>query len=126
MFASRGEMLKYLDLQLLERTGHIRNLRRQVAYPLHINGEPILVDGRRAKYTADYIFLEPDENGTWTEIIADYKGSMTEASKLRIAVFEAIYGVSIRGMASKMSAPERRGFLLPCGHCCANPEVTQP
>ena len=96
-FDSHAEYKRYCELQLLERAGHISSLARQVPLPLIISGKPIKIrskgfpNGRACKYTADFVYFE---NGQ--KIYEDYKGRDTEASRLRRAVVEAIYGVEIR------------------------------
>ncbi len=91
VFASKAEMLRWSQLKLLEHAGEITELRRQVAYPLVLpNGVPIIVGKRNARYTPDFIYVENKRH-----VIEDVKGLMTEAAKLRIAVFEAIYGVKV-------------------------------
>ena len=49
--------------------------------------------GRVAKYTADFSYVEEG-----VEIIEDVKSkaTMTEAARLRIAVFESIHGKEVR------------------------------
>lgn len=93
-FASLAEK-KFYERRLDEqRKGFIRDLQRQVKYPLILpNGVPILTPkGKTAKYTADFVFTD-SESGK--EVIAEVKGFMTEAARLRISVFEAIYQKSV-------------------------------
>lgn len=96
-FDSRGEAKRWVELQLLERAGEIRNLRRQVVFPLVIDGEPVLIrsegfpGGRAAKITLDFGYIENE-----AEVTEDFKGFFTPEAKLRIAVFEAIYKTRVR------------------------------
>lgn len=104
VFDSLSERRRWNELLLLERAGLIRNLRRQVVFPLVIKGVgPILIrsprykNGRSAVYTADFCYEESREGGLdWREVIEDYKGFQTDIARLRIAVVEAIYGIEIR------------------------------
>jgi hypothetical protein len=88
----------------LERAGIIRNLRRQVVFPLVIKGvgpirirSPRYRNGRAAVYTADFVYEEAHEGGlAWREVTEDFKGYQTDIARLRIAVVEAIYGIEIR------------------------------
>jgi len=104
VFDSASELRRYRELQLLERAGIIRNLRRQVVFPLVIKGVgPILIrspryrNGRAAIYTADFCYEEAHEGGlAWREAVEDHKGYQTDIARLRIAVVEAIYGIEIR------------------------------
>ena len=96
-FDSKSEARRWSELRLLERAGQIRKLRRQVSFPLAIGDAPILIrsegypNGRQAKYTADFVYVENE-----AEIIEERKGFDTTESRLRRAVFEAQYGVRIR------------------------------
>ena len=83
-FHSQGEYRRWCDLKLLQRAGKIAKLERGHRYPLEING---IVVGH---YRPDY---EYRENGL---ILEDFHPLHTEASRLRIAVFEALYHVKVR------------------------------
>lgn len=104
VFDSKSEMLRYQELCLLERAGKITNLRRQVKYPLVIDGRPVVIrsvgypDGRRCFYRADFVYVEIEDNDSWPlrETLEDWKGIATESSRLRIAVIEAIYNVRVK------------------------------
>lgn len=91
-FDSIGEMQCYAKLEQRQKKGEIRNLQRQVSYPLMFaDGDAVKTPtGRIMKYTADFVYAE--DNGTcWSEVIADYKGYMDKVAQMRIAIFEAIY-----------------------------------
>lgn len=47
---SKREHRRWLELKLLEKSGEIFELRRQVAFPLHVNGVRI------ATYRADHVY----------------------------------------------------------------------
>jgi Protein of unknown function (DUF1064) len=112
VFDSKGEMARYHELLLLERAGKIRYIRRQPKFALTIQGpqdswQPVKIrserypKGRLCWYTADFEYEERTElevNGkrVWRMVVEDFKGYQTEASKLRIAVAEAIYGFQVR------------------------------
>jgi hypothetical protein len=82
-FQSGAEAKRWIALNLMLRAGHIRNLRRQVRYPLHVvNGAGLKV--KLGAYTADHVFEErhartPDninpEPYTWVEVVEDVKPS---------------------------------------------------
>lgn len=96
-FPSQAEFRRWNELRMLERAGVISCLERQKAFPLVIDGKPILIrsegypNGRKAKYTADFVYFENDER-----IVEEFKGKDTTESRLRRAVAEAIYGFRIR------------------------------
>lgn len=96
-FDSKSEMKRWQELCLLQRAGEISNLRRQVEYPITIDGKPVLIrsegfpNGRPAIYTADHVYI--DKAGT--EIVEEYKAFDDAASRFRRAVVEAIHGIEI-------------------------------
>jgi hypothetical protein len=96
VFHSKGELRRWLELRLLERAGLIQLLRRQVPFPLVIDGKPIRIRsagyprGRACRYTADFAYIE---NGI--RKVEEFKGMDDTASRLRRAVVEAIYGIEI-------------------------------
>ena len=85
VFASKAEMTRWIELQLLERGGGITGLRRQVRFPLAMNGEPICV------YVADFVYIEDG-----VEVVEDRKGVKTPEFKLKAKMFRAQYGKDIR------------------------------
>lgn len=99
VFDSLGELKRWEELRLLERAGKIRELRRQVRFPLEINGRPVVIrsagfpTGRRCAYTADYTYFSVDFPNVLT--VEDFKPFATDAARLRIAVAECIYGFRV-------------------------------
>lgn len=97
IFDSKGELRRWHELQLLARAGVITDLRRQVKFPLCIDGKPILIrsagypNGRAVSYTSDFCYRE---NGI--DIVEDYKSYQTDIARLRIALVEACCGVKVR------------------------------
>ena len=85
VFPSRGEARRWQELQLLLRAGEISNLRRQVKYPLTVNGVKV------ADYVADYVY---DERGA--EVVEDWKGVRTPVYKLKAKLMRAVHGITIR------------------------------
>lgn len=96
-FPSTGEAKRWSTLRLLEKAGTLFHLQRQVSFLLVIDSKPILIrsagypNGRAVKYTADFTYT--DETGF---VVEEYKGFDTMESRLRRAVFEAIYGIQVR------------------------------
>ena len=87
-FDSAKEARRYAELVLLERTGVIQNLRRQVRFPLSVNGQLICT------YVADATYTE---NGH--EICEDTKSPVTRklpVYRLKAKLMRAIHGVAIR------------------------------
>lgn len=100
VYDSKTEMLRGLDLILLERAGEISDLQRQVKFPLECQSgiyedEPlkIMVGPKRDKvavYTPDFVYMEKG-----VRVVEDVKGYPDEASKFRIRVFEALYSQKV-------------------------------
>jgi hypothetical protein len=101
------EMNRWCKLLLDEKLGLIRNLKRQVAFPLVIDDQRAIrtperkskatgkmTGGRIMKYTADFTY-ERLQGNEWVAVIEDHKGFMDKVGELRIAVFEGIYGVKV-------------------------------
>lgn len=106
-FRSPGEYARWRELKLLEKAEYIKKLERQPKFPFVIDGNPVLIrskgypNGRQARYTADFAYLE---NGK--RIVEDFKGFDTPDSRLRRAIAETIYGIEIRitGAAKRKAA----------------------
>lgn len=93
---SSGEADRYQQLLLLEKCGVIRDLKRQIKFPLIVNGRHITTQdklGRRfpLNYVADFTYLENE-----IYVIEDFKGFDTPMSRLKRAIIEAILGLEIR------------------------------
>lgn len=115
VFHSKSEMMRWHTLKLWQLAGHIRNLKRQVKFPLEGHGVKILTEkGQVANYTADFVYetkgdlmqLPPradmavhfEKNGyrPWVETIEDHKGYHNREGKFRISVFEALYDCKVK------------------------------
>lgn len=96
-FDSKKEADRYLDLVLLEKAGEISDLEIQPRFALERDDLKVKIrskrypNGRQCHYTADFSYIEQGQ-----QVIEDVKGMITDAAKLRIAVFEALYGVVVR------------------------------
>jgi hypothetical protein len=87
-FDSSKEARRYQELLLLERTGVIQNLRRQVRFPLSVNGQLICT------YVSDFCYVE---NGH--EVTEDVKSSYTRklpVFRIKSKLMRAIHGIAIR------------------------------
>lgn len=85
VFASKGEMLRWNDLRLIQMAGKISGLRKGARYKLVVND--VLI----GNYTPDY---EYEECGV--TVYEDFKGTMTRDAILRIKLFEALYKTKVR------------------------------
>ena len=70
-FDSKAELARWGELKLFERGNLITGLRRQVAYPIAVNGKPI------CKYVADFVYHEHGKL-----VVEDVKGVITAVYRL--------------------------------------------
>jgi hypothetical protein len=83
-FASKKELKRWNDLKLLEKSGKIQDLKRQVAFPFALEGKVMF------RYYADFVY---EMNGS--RVIEDSKGFRTPLYKLKKKIIESFYKVSI-------------------------------
>ncbi len=87
-FHSKKEAARWSVLFLLEKAGKIRNLERQVAFKLEVNGVPI------CKYIADAVYLEDGE-----KVVEDVKSEITKKERtyvIKKKLMKAIFSIEIR------------------------------
>lgn len=122
VFDTISEMNRWNALRMRVLAGEIRNLRRQVTFPLEVDvsccgARDITVmtrKGKVASYTADFVYEEKVDRRPgdpwWVEIVEDHKGYMGPVEELRIAVFEAFYDTNVRitGAAQQVVSAKRR------------------
>lgn len=109
VFDSANELQRYLVLEVLQAAGRIRDLKRQVRFPLVLpDGTPIKIGNRSCVWTADFAYLAP-EGDAWVRVIEEYKGFDDPTARLRRAVAEAIYKFSVKvtGEAKTVSAKRK-------------------
>ena len=85
---AKGECERWEELRLLERSGAIRSLRRQVPFALVVGG--VLV----CTYIADFVY----EDGAAT-IVEDRKSPRTRqlsAYRIKAKLMQALYGLQVR------------------------------
>lgn len=88
-FDSKREAARWNVLRVLERTGRIRGLQRQVKYDLRVND--VLI----ATYRADFVYDEY-ANGAWTQVVEDSKGFPNDRWPMKKKLMKACHGVTIR------------------------------
>lgn len=108
VFDSKREFTRWCELRIMERTGKIYGLRRQVKYELiptqrEINTEvykagpqkglhkPGAVIEKPCFYVADFVYYE---NGKL--VVEDCKGCVTEVFKLKKKLMLWVHGIRIR------------------------------
>ncbi len=94
-FHSEGEAKTWGTLHLRQRAGEVRNLRRQVPFPLMTIGREGLAC-KWAELVADFTFDEM-RGGEWVPVVADYKPAegMSPDAALKIRCLEAM-GTPVR------------------------------
>ena len=87
-FDSKAEAARWLDLKLLERAGKIIGLKRQVPFPLCVNGHLITT------YVADYTYTDAETGEIVTE---DCKSpaTMTPEFRLKMKLLSALHGINV-------------------------------
>lgn len=89
-FDSKAEARYWGHLQLRLKAGEISNLRRQVAYEL---APAVVIGGRKRpplRYVADFVWEEGGKT-----IVADVKGVVPEAYRIKRHLMKAIHGIDI-------------------------------
>ena len=88
-FDSKKEAQRYIELHLMERSGEITNLARQVPY--------IVIEkskyGRAIRYIADFVYFDPKNKVT---VVEDTKGFKTDVYKLKKRLLAEKYGIEIK------------------------------
>ena len=91
-FHSVKEHRRWKDLKLLARTGHVRNLRRQIRFELVVNGV------RLGAYVADHAYDERQAD-QWVAVVEDVKSEATDARaayRLTRGLMLALHNITIR------------------------------
>ena len=83
-FDSTREARAWQDLCLQQQAGQITGLRRQVEFPIAINGKQV------CSYWADFVFQRGGK-----QVVADAKGFRTEIYRLKRKLMLAAYNVEI-------------------------------
>ena len=91
-YASRKEANRAAELRLLEMTGVIGPVSRQVAYDL-LPAAPGLGYKRPLRYVADFHYVDKTQN---KEIIEDVKGFRTPVYKLKKRLMAQLLGIEVQ------------------------------
>lgn len=84
-FASKKEAGRYLILKMMEKQGHVSNLRLQVPFELNKGGTFSF------KYVCDFVY---EQNGQ--TIHEDSKGAITAVFKKKQKLMKKVYGIDIK------------------------------
>lgn len=88
--ASKRQADRWIALHLMQRAKRVRDLRREVRYPITVKGVEVCI------YIADHVYEERQKDGTWTLIVEDVKGQRTPVYKLKKRLMRACLGIEIR------------------------------
>jgi hypothetical protein len=87
VYDSKREAAHAVLLEAMERNGLIRDLRRQVAYPLAVNGVVV------CRYVADFVY---HDTAAGAEAVVDVKGVKTAVYKIKKKLMLAVYGIQVK------------------------------
>lgn len=90
-YDSCGEAKRHQVLKLMEKSGLISDLSRQVAFILRPGVELFGKKKRALIYRADFSYTENGE-----KIIEDFKGRMTKEFVVKAHILKADFGIDIR------------------------------
>lgn len=94
-FDSAKEARRWQQLRLEERAGNIRDLKRQVPFPITStnshNGARVAV----AKYFADFTYWRIQPDGDELYVVEDAKGVRTDVFNLKKKLVEQEHGIEI-------------------------------
>lgn len=91
VFDSKREYNRWCELRLLERSGIIQNLQRQVKFRLIDSQKTPERTERPCDYIADFVYYE---NGKL--VVEDCKGMRTDVYKIKRKLMFKKYNISIR------------------------------
>ena len=91
-FDSRAEYRHWQHLQKLERSGEIKDLRRQVPFVLAPAAKIAGKTKPALRYIADFCYK--DSSGK--TVVADTKGAVTEVWKIKRHLMMSVHGIEVR------------------------------
>lgn len=90
---SVGQARRWEFLLKAQQYGLIANLRREVPFDLVVNGVKV------CRYVADHVFdlagdmaREVAGKRTGVQVVEDYKGTITDVARIKMALYKAVYG----------------------------------
>lgn len=85
LYDSKRECEYAKELDILKMAGKIRDWKRQVDYPLHVNGIKICT------YRADFEVYD----GFTSPRVIDIKGFLTPVARIKLLLVKAVYGITV-------------------------------
>src|SRR4030067_853267 len=100
-YSSKRESVRAAELKLLERAGHITELREQVVYVL---APSVVIQGRKRppmRYIADFVYWEINQNRKHEYpngklVVEDVKGFKTAVYRIKRHLMASVHGIEIR------------------------------
>jgi hypothetical protein len=95
---SQREAVRWMELKLLERAGHIKDLQRQVKFvliPKQVGyvGKKVKVLERECSYVADFVYTD---NETEKTVVEDTKGVRTKDYIIKRKLMLYMHGIRIK------------------------------
>lgn len=101
LFASKAELKRWLDLELLERAGEISDLHRQVQFPLMIPAHQAATGNWvLPQYVGCYIADATYRDFVGNFVVEDVKGVKTPEYILKKKLMKALHGIDIQEVAA--------------------------
>ena len=89
-YSSKRESRRANDLAILERTGHIKDLKEQVVFEI---APSVVIQGRKRppmKYIADFVYYVDGQR-----VVEDVKGLRTDVYRIKRHLMKAVHGIDI-------------------------------
>lgn len=96
VFDSKGEMVRWASLTLLQKAGHIRNLKRQVLFHCQIVGKDGRLHEIRKPWPADFTYEEKQRDGSWALVVEDAKAVDNNVALITRKLMKALHGFDVR------------------------------
>ena len=90
-FDSLKERDRYIELELMQKAGLIRNLLTQQAFVL---AESVVLDGRKKpalRYVADFTYFDANEF-----VVEDVKGVKTKEYRIKRHLMKSVLGIEVK------------------------------
>ena len=90
-FDSEGEMNRYIELEMLQKAGKVRELQRQVKFDLLPKQHGRYRDEQPVSYIADFVYY----NDADMFVVEDYKGQETRDYIIKRKLMLYLRGISV-------------------------------
>lgn len=111
VFASKKEAKRYQELEQMRVAGEITELVLQPVFPIMVNGKPLKIrsagfpNGRAVKYVGDFQYFD---HRTKQKVVEDTKGLDTPVARLKRAIVEHTYGITIAMIGGETRRKRRK------------------